>query len=230
MSDSTYILVHGAWHGAWCWRDVGEELSRRGERWIAVDLPSSTPGAHPNTYLADDAREVIGTSNAHESVVLVGHSYGGAVVVEAADRLANLERLVLITALVPMLDQSTNEASQEVDIRTPLDDAIEVDGDYLRLDKERAQVALYQDCEKNLAEWASAQLTKQTIASLRSPRSSFGIEARSRYILCTNDNALDPQLQYVMAQRCDEVVTLESGHSPFFSRVNTLCDLILSET
>ncbi len=131
---------------------------------------------------------------------------------------------------MPTLGQSANEASQEIDIRTPLDEAIEVDGDYLRLDQGRAQVALYQDCESALAEWASAQLTTQTIASLRSPRSSFDIDAPSRYILCTNDNALDPQLQNVMARRCDEVVTIESGHSPFLSRVNTLCDLILAST
>ncbi len=66
MSDSTFVLVHGAWHGAWCWRHLGEELTRRGERWIAVDLPSSTPGAHANTYLADDAREVVGAADIND--------------------------------------------------------------------------------------------------------------------------------------------------------------------
>ena len=46
---------HGGWGGAWIWRDVGAELTRREVPWTAVDLPSSIHGAHPNTFLADDA-------------------------------------------------------------------------------------------------------------------------------------------------------------------------------
>ena len=84
MSEATYILVHGGWGGAWTWRDVGKELTRRDLPWTALDLPSSTRGAHPNTYLADDAREVIEVAKLDGPVVLVGHSYGGAVITEAA--------------------------------------------------------------------------------------------------------------------------------------------------
>ena len=228
MNDPTYILVHGAWGGAWCWRDVGLELTSRGVQWTALDLPSSTHGAHPNTYLADDANDVIEVASLEGPVVLVGHSYGGAVITEAADRVANLERLVYIAALVPTLGQSASEASQEVLVRTMLDDAIEVDGDYLRLNPELAAKALYQDCTDEVAQWAVSQLTTQTIASLRSPRDSFDVDVHSHYVLCTNDNAIDPSLQQVMSQRCSEVATLESGHTPLLSQPSVLCDLILT--
>ena len=91
MNETTYILVHGAWGGAWCWRDVGVELTARGVQWTVLDLPSSTHGAHPNTYLSDDAREVIEVAKLDGPVVLVGHSYGGAVITEAAEQIPNLE-------------------------------------------------------------------------------------------------------------------------------------------
>jgi pimeloyl-ACP methyl ester carboxylesterase len=229
MSEATYILVHGGWGGSWSWRDVGKELSRRDVPWTALDLPSSTRGAHPNTYLADDAREVIEVAKLDGPVVLVGHSYGGAVVVEAADQVPNLERIVYIAALVPTLGQSPSEAKEEVDIMTRLDDAIERDGDFLMLNPLLAHAALYQDCKEKVAAWAVSQLTPQTVASFRSPRSSFDVEVPSRYILCTDDNALDPTLQKIMSARCTEVVTLESDHSPFLSRPGVLTDLLVAD-
>jgi pimeloyl-ACP methyl ester carboxylesterase len=209
---------------------VGKELSRRDIPWTALDLPSSTRGAHPNTYLADDAREVIEVAKLDGPVVLVGHSYGGAVVVEAADQVPNLERIVYVAALVPALGQSPSEAKAEVDIMTRLDDAIERDGEFLVLNPVLAHAALYQNCKEKVAAWAVSQLTPQTVASFRSPRSSFEVDAPSRYILCTDDNAIDPTLQKVMSERCTEVVTLESDHSPFLSRPGVLTDLLVADT
>lgn len=228
MTETTYILVHGAWGGGWCWRDVGHELSRRDVQWTALDLPSSTHGAHPNTFLGDDAHEVIEVATFDGPVVLVGHSYGGVVITEAADRIPNLERLIYIAALVPELGQSASEASPGVGGRTLLDEAIEVEGDYLRLDPDRAKAALYQDCTDEVAAWAVSNLTTQTLASLRSPRSSFDVEVPSYYVRCSLDNAIDPRVQEVMAGRCNEVATMESGHSPMLSQPNALCDLILA--
>jgi pimeloyl-ACP methyl ester carboxylesterase len=229
VSEATYILVHGGWSGAWSWRDVGKELSQRDLPWTALDLPSSTRGAHPNTYLADDAQEVIDVAKLDGTVVLVGHSYGGAVITQAADQIPNLARLVYIAGLVPALGQSASEAKAEVDLMTRLDDAIERDGEFLVLNPLLAHAALYQDCKEKVAAWAVSQLTPQTVASFRSPRSAFDVDVPSRYILCTDDNALDPTLQKVMSDRCTEVVTLESDHSPFLSRPGVLTDLLVAD-
>ena len=228
MTETTYILVHGAWSGAWCWRDVGAELTSRDANWTVIDLPSSTHGAHPNTFLADDAREVIEIAKLDGPVVLVGHSYGGAVITEAADQVPNLERLIYVAAFVPALGQSVSEANQEVPNRTLLDEAIEIDGEFLRLHPERAAAALYQDCTDEVSTWAVSQLTTQTIASFRSPRSSFDVDVPSYYVLCSNDQAVDPGLQELMAHRCTEVARIDSGHSPFLSQPVALCDLLLT--
>ncbi|HTT58891.1 MAG TPA: alpha/beta fold hydrolase [Acidimicrobiales bacterium] len=230
MPDPTYVLVHGGWGGAWVWRDLGAELTRREVAWTAVDLPSSTHGAHPNTFLSDDAREVAAVANAEGPVVLVGHSYGGAVLCEVAQDVADLQRLVYVAALVPLLGESATEATREVRARTLLDEAIQVEGDFLTLDPALAKNALYQDCDEETADWALTQLTAQTIASFRSPRSSFEVDVPSYYVRCTLDNAVDLSVQELMAARCSEFATLESGHSPMFSMPEALCDLILAAT
>lgn len=229
MTSPTMILIHGAWGGAWCWRDLGLELDRRGVTWQAVNLPSSRTGVDPSTNLRDDADTVRATVATVEGpVVLVGHSYGGAVVTEVASELTTLQRIIYVAALVPLKDQSPTETSREIRTRTLLDEAIEVDGEYLTLNPTRAIAALYDDCTQEIAQWAISNLTTQTITSFRARRSSDDASSPSLYIRCSKDHAIDPALQEIMAARCDAAITLESGHSPFLSQPSILCDALLA--
>ena len=83
MEESTYVLVHGAWGGAWCWDEFTKDLEGRSVRWRAVDLPSSRVGSDPLSDLAADAAIVTAAASAVEGpVILVGHSYAGAVITE----------------------------------------------------------------------------------------------------------------------------------------------------
>jgi len=227
VTSPTYILVHGAWGGAWCWRDVATELDRRGVTWKAVDLPSSRNGADPTTGLAEDAAAVAALANDEVPYVLVAHSYGGAVVSEVASRIANLQRCIYVAALVPSPGESATDASRRIRVRTRLDDAIEVDGEYLRLKPGEASEALYNDCPRVVAKWAVGQLSTQTIASFRSPRQSENARAETIYVRCTNDHAVDPELQQLMSVECDFALSMESGHSPFISQPTRFCDVIL---
>jgi pimeloyl-ACP methyl ester carboxylesterase len=227
MTDPTFLLIHGAWGGAWCWRDLTIELDGRGAKWVAVDLPSSMVGADPATNLADDAAEVALVAPRDSPVVLVAHSYGGAVLTEVAPQIVNLQRTVYIAALVPNFGQSATDTSRELRTRTLLDDAIEVEGEFLFINSELAKAALYHDCEPDLALWATSRLSTQTIASFRSARSSPDVAVASRYIRCSKDQAIDPSLQELVASRCNEAVSIDSGHSPFFSQPQRLADLIL---
>jgi pimeloyl-ACP methyl ester carboxylesterase len=227
VTSPTYILVHGAWGGAWCWRDVGAELDRRGVTWKAVDLPSSRNGADPTTGLAEDAAAVAALASEEVPYVLVAHSYGGAVVAEVASRISNLQRCFYVAALVPGLGESSTDANRKIRVRTLLDDAIEVDGDVVRLNRELAGAALYNDCTSDTSEWAVNQLSTQTLASFRSPRESGKARAETIYIRCANDHAVDPQIQQLMSEECDFALTIESDHSPFLSQPTQFCDLIL---
>ena len=228
MSIPTYLLVHGGWGGAWCWQKLAAEFDRRQLKWIAIDLPSSKNGAKPSTDLAADAAAVAATVHRDGHYILVGHSYGGVVVTEVAPRIPNLERIVYVAALVPKEGQSATETARTVRVPTKLDEAIEVDGDYLRLNRNLASAALYNDCPSAIASWAVDKLSTQTIASFRSKRTSGDSGVDSLYIRCTLDRAIDPLLQEHMADRCDIVFDLASDHSPFLSQPTNLCEAILS--
>jgi thioesterase domain-containing protein len=220
--------VHGGWGGAWCWQKLASEFDRRGIKWIAIDLPSAKNGAKPTTNLADDAAAVASTVRRDGQYILVGHSYGGAVVTEVAPQIPNLERIVYVAALVPNEGQSATETARTVRVPTKLDEAIEVDGDYLRLNHHLASAALYNDCPPVIASWAVDKLSSQTKASFRSKRTSEDTEVESLYIRCTLDRAIDPLLQELMSERCGIVFDLASDHSPFLSQPANLCEAILS--
>jgi pimeloyl-ACP methyl ester carboxylesterase len=228
MADPTYLLVHGAWSGAWCWRDVGVELDQRGVLWKAVDLPSSRKGADPATGLAQDVAAVAALADGDGPYVLVAHSYGGAVVADVAARIPNLERCMYVAALIPSPGESATDVAQRLQVPTLLDDAIEVDGDYLRLNSDAAIPALYGDCSVATAKWAVDQLSTQTLASLRSPRQSENGRTEKIYVRCTNDHAIDPQIQQLMSEECDFALSIESEHSPFLSQPSQFCDVILN--
>jgi thioesterase domain-containing protein len=227
-SIPTYLLVHGGWGGAWCWQKLGAEFDRRGIKWISIDLPSAKNGAKATTNLADDAAAIASTVHRDGHYILVGHSYGGAVVTEVAPQIPNLERIVYVAALVPNEGQSATETARTVRVPTKLDEAIEVDGDYLRLNHHLASAALYNDCPPVIASWAVDKLSSQTTASFRSKRTSEDTEVESLYIRCTLDRAIDPLLQELMSERCGIVFDLASDHSPFLSQPANLCEAILS--
>ncbi|HVB70806.1 MAG TPA: alpha/beta fold hydrolase [Acidimicrobiales bacterium] len=227
MDRLTYVLVHGAWHGAWCWRDVTAELDRRGVAWRTLDLPSGRDTGAGSSDLADDASAVATAAEGSGPVVLVGHSYAGAVIAEAAANVDELSSLVFIAALIPGLGQSANDASRELRVRTSLDEAIVVDGPLLRIDPERASEAFYGDCSPSDQEWAIAHLGTQTLASFLSARQTPDPSVPRRYILCDRDRAIDPALQELMSQRCDDILRLTSDHSPFISHAEECVNAIV---
>ena len=110
MAD--FVLVHGAWHGAWCWSRVLPPLWAAGHRAFAVTLTGLGERAHLlsksitlDTHIADVAQVI----EAEEllDAVLVGHSYGGMVITGVADRLsARLRHLVYLDAVVPLPGES----------------------------------------------------------------------------------------------------------------------------
>jgi pimeloyl-ACP methyl ester carboxylesterase len=104
---STYVLVHGAWHGSWCWVRVAERLRAKGHTVFTPTLTGLAERSHlmgPTISLMTHVRDVVGTIKWEglNDVILVGHSYGGMVITEAADRAADkLKALVYVDALIP---------------------------------------------------------------------------------------------------------------------------------
>ncbi|MFM9882149.1 MAG: alpha/beta fold hydrolase [Burkholderiales bacterium] len=106
-TKSTIVLVHGAWHGGWCWRRVVPHLQAAGHEVFAPTLTGLADRAHlldRSIDLDTHIQDVIGLLEYEElsNVVLVGHSYAGAVITGVADRAASrLGSLVYLDAFLP---------------------------------------------------------------------------------------------------------------------------------
>jgi pimeloyl-ACP methyl ester carboxylesterase len=104
---ATFVLVHGAWHGGWCWRRVSDRLAARGHYVVAPTLSGLCERSHlpPNgiglsTHIEDVAGEIKWKDL--DGIVLVGHSYGGMVITGVAEQLANrIAAIVYLDAFMP---------------------------------------------------------------------------------------------------------------------------------
>jgi len=103
----TFVLVHGAWHGGWCYRQTAAALRKMGHEVFTPTHTGVGERAHKadeNITLETHIRDVAGCIEAEEisEVILVGHSYGGMVITGLADRMADrIKALVYLDAFVP---------------------------------------------------------------------------------------------------------------------------------
>jgi pimeloyl-ACP methyl ester carboxylesterase len=117
MTD--FVLVHGAWHGAWCWRKILPTLWADGHRAFAVTLTGVGERAHlmsPSIRLATHIEDVASVIETEELArfVLVGHSYGGLLITAVADRYAErIARLVYLDAILPRSGESWSSSHDE---------------------------------------------------------------------------------------------------------------------
>lgn len=219
-SDVGAVLVHGLWHGAWCWDGVRDALSGRGVESVAVELP-----------LTDLPADVRATQDAIEAfdrpAVLVGHSYGGAVITEAGAH--PLVRELLYVAAFQLDDgESVSRTRPGQDLPdTRLADAMRVVGDEVHLDPELGSRMVYGDAPAAVAAAAVARLRPVHRVLFRAVPESIAWRSRpSTYVVCTQDEVVHPELQRAMAARATRAVEWPCGHSPLATRPDVVAALI----
>ncbi|MGC5342874.1 alpha/beta hydrolase [Streptomyces sp. DT171] len=224
---TTVVLVHGAWHGAWCWDLVTPLLRDGGVAPVAVELPF--------TSFADDVAVVrAAVAEAGEPVVLVGHSYGGSVV-SAASAAPGVAAVLYVTAKVVGTGEPqdlTGGALPEghESVLTPeLVAAIRFAEDRTTVSADDAKALFYHDCPAGLAETGANRLRPVHLpCATGTPDDTNWSALPTSYVLCTEDRAIPYAVQAAYASRLDgETVTLSSGHSPFYSHPAELSDHIL---
>jgi pimeloyl-ACP methyl ester carboxylesterase len=226
----TFVLVHGAWHGPWCWGLLVSELERRGARAVAVDLPSDDLAADASRYAELVASEC---DRVEAPVTVVGHSLAGLVLPRVA-LVRPVERYVFVNGVVPRAGHSFAEQfglepiKAEPDMHATSSD--ELERSYWP-DSERAIAGLYHDCPPDVAEWAAAKLRPQARAA---PREPFAADALppldGGYVLSRQDRMFSPEWMRAAARERlgMEPVELDGGHSPMLSRPAELADLLIS--
>lgn len=226
---TTFVLVHGAWHGAWCWGLLMPELERRGHRTIAIDLPCDDPGATFEDY----ADLVCGAvPDGVDDAVLVGHSLGGHTVARAAGR-RRFARVVYLCALVPAPGRSMVEQARDRD--GMLDPAYlaglgpaDADGRRVWVDEQVAREILYPDCTDEVAHGAFGRMRPQANAPYTVPCPPLDLRATpATYVLATDDRMVGTDWSRGAAARlAADVVEIAGGHSPSLARPAQLADVL----
>jgi pimeloyl-ACP methyl ester carboxylesterase len=224
---STLVLIHGGWHGAWCWDKVTPLLAQAGHEVVALDLPGHGEDRTPagEVTLEGYADRVVETIDAlPEPVVLVGHSLSGTVISQVAERRPEkIDKLVYVCALLLPSGKSAIEASQGDGESVILKNAeVQADQGRIILYEEGMREALYHDCPEEDLERARQLISPQPLAPLGTPVSvtegNFG-SVRRTYVHTTRDRAVSPAAQEKMYAEspCEKVVSMETGHLPFFA-------------
>ena len=230
---ATVVLIHGAWHGAWCWDRVVPRLEAEGITTIAVDLPGHGASTDPLGDLYTHSafvRELLATIDG--PVVLCGHSYGGAVISEAAAGTHSVRHLVYLCAIVPDVGEAL-AAVMAGDVapqpgRSELTAAMQRHDDgTMTVDLDAAVPVFYDDCAQVDVDAARKQLCAHSAASFGQPlRAAAWHDIPSTYVVCTDDRAIQPEFQRALATRTTTAVEWPTSHSPFFSRPDLVADLL----
>lgn len=234
---ATYILVHGAWHGGWCWHRIVTRLERAGHRVLAPDLLALGRDRTPvgSVALADWTTQIAALVDAQpEPVVLVGHSRGGIVLSEVAEcRPTRIRVLVYVTAFLLEEGRSLNTAaSEEPESLVGPNLIVADDHRSVRIRDEAVREIFYGECSDDDVALARALLVPEPMAPLETPvrvtDANFGTVPRM-YVECTRDRAMTLRSQRRMqaALPCRDTITLDTDHSPFLSRPDELAAALL---
>lgn len=236
---ASFVLIHGSWHGGWCFDRVRSVLEAAGHEVVAPDLPGmgGDEAELRAVTLAGWAEFAVGLCRTatQTPVVLAGHSRGGLVVSQAAEIAPDaMDGLVYICAM--MLPNGMSRAGfKSVENPNPAFDAIVApvfDGAGTVVDATRAAGIFAQKTPPEIAATALARL----VAEPAGPRSTpldlsagrFGPLPRT-YIECTEDKTIPIVSQRRMQALVPgaQVMSLDTDHSPYLSQAEDLAQLLM---
>jgi len=237
---TTYVLVHGAWHGAWCWDKVTPLLEKAGHTVVARDLPGmgedETP--HKDITLQSWTDWLCALLDEQpEPVVLLGHSRGGLNITAAAEqRPDRIKQLIYLCAFLPRNGESVlGLISSEPDNQILPNLIPSDDGASTAFNEDALPDVFFNDCSEEDTNWALSKVTPEPLAPASAPvavtDANFGRVPRA-YIECPEDQAVPPSLQKRMytATPCDPMISMSTSHSPFISQPGELVKHILAIT
>lgn len=236
MRPHNFVLIAGAWHGAWCWQRVAPLLERQGHRVLTPELPGTGADATDPASITLEvwARFIAGLITQEvEPVTLVGHSRGGIVISRAAELAPErVRRLVYLAAyLLPAGASLADAARTDLDSLVPPNMIPAADGHTCNLRADVIRPALFGQCTDADYEYARARMTpeplKPLVTRMKVSAPRFGAVPRA-YIECLQDRTvtLTAQRRMQAALPCDPVFALDSDHSPFLSHPEELAQLL----
>jgi hypothetical protein len=226
LADMHFALVHGAYHGGWCWDALRQELEHDGHTTSAVDLPCEDPDAGGERYADEVLTSIPKTSF---GAVLVGHSLAGLTIPIVAARTRTVMTIYL-SAILPVPGLSFD--AQHADLSTgfkPSEGAVSHPDGSVSWPERGAVEIFFHDCDPEIAHTAARRLRAQQwrITNEVTPLRRWP-DVPAAYILCTDDRIVSPRYSRLAAreQLAVDPVEIPGGHSPFLSRPRELATLL----
>jgi len=213
-----FILVHGGYHGAWCWDLLVPELQRLGHASFTMDLPVDQPNVRVDDYARIVLESVAG--KASDDAYLVGHSFGGMIVPRVARERSSARMILLCAGFA-----HTSEAEQG-EMQAATDTAsyyrwLEMDElGRARLSRENGIAAFFHDVPPDLADWAAGKLRPHWAEAMANVGPVEPYADRVAGIIdCEDDRILIRDAHSDLARRRYGIdpIMLPGGHSPFLS-------------
>ena len=227
-APATVVLVHGAWHGPWCFDRVVEGLESRGVTAVAVDrrrrheASGELRGVTDSTENERIVREALDAVEG--PVVLLGHSFGGVPITTVPLGGDQVKHLVYLTALMPSQSEAMSASLANPDL---VDAIVPGDDGSTTVRPELIEPTFYGQCSEADVEWATSQLVRDEAAiPFDTVRATAWSEIPTTYVVCTEDQALTAAGQRKLAKRANRVVEWASDHSPFLSHPGLMVDLL----
>lgn len=232
---TTFVLVHGAWHGGWCWIKVTRLLTDAAHTVYTPTLTGLGDRAHlatPAVDLETHIRDLVAVLETEElrNVVLVGHSYGGMVVSGAAARVPNrIERLVYLDAFVPEAGRSllSYVSPERVEaFRT----AAATEGEGWRIPALPPQwfgVTSARDTE-----WLLRHLVPQPLKTMEQPLPAAAPATIARtYVYCTSPatGTFDQFAERLRNERAWRFHDVKTGHDAMVTAPGEIAKILMSE-
>jgi len=233
-----FVLVHGAFSGAWIWGPMTDCLMAAGHEVAAFDLPGLGDDKTPASEVTLDRCvgrlcEVLAAGS--RPAIVVGNSMGGVIATQAAARCPErVAALVYATAFLPKNGQSLLDLTklpEGAGDQVQANIIIEGDPPLATMPAAASRRALYGSCADDVAAWAIAQQRPQPIGPFITPVSipAGALDGINRYfVLCTRDRAIPLPLQRRMIAEniCDDVVELDTDHTPHLSMTEKLAEVL----
>jgi pimeloyl-ACP methyl ester carboxylesterase len=224
MSDDsaagTVVLVHGGFVDGSGWRGVYDQLTKGGREVSVVQNPTLT--------LEDDVAVTKRAIDAQsEPVILVGHSYGGAVITEAGNH-PKVAALVYIAAFAPDEGESVNTIIAGLPADAPVPPIMPPVEGFLFLDREKFHASFAGDVSDDEAAFmANSQVPWGVDALGGTIRKPAWRSKPSWYLVATDDRMIHPPTQRQMAERAGStVVEVAGSHAIYVSRPDAVADII----
>lgn len=225
-SPATVVLVHGAWHGPWCFDKVVEGLETRGVPTLCADRRRGEPlvGADDSDENERMVREQM--AGVEGPIVLLGHSFGGIAITTAALDDERVKHLVYLTAIMP-----DAEGGMPASLVSPDTVGAIVPGEdgTATVREEAIQPVFYHQCSEEDVTRAKSLLVPDDMhgaAPPPRPRALAYETIPTTYVVCTEDRCLTPEGQREQARRATRIAEWPTDHSPFFSRPDLMVDLL----